>query len=44
MTTRSPLIAPMAPPATRIAAASKSASPKLASFIVLAASTFATAT
>ena len=42
-TTRSPLIAPIAAPAARIATASKSASPKLASFIVLAASTFATA-
>ena len=37
------MTAPIAAPAIRIATASKSASPKLASFIVLAASTFATA-
>ena len=41
--TSSPLTAPIAAPATRIAAASASASPKLALLIVLAASTFATA-
>ncbi len=41
--TRSPLTAPMAAPAARIARASHSASPKLASFIVRAARTFATA-
>ena len=41
--TRNPLIAPMAAPAAKIANASQRDWPKLASFIVLAASTFATA-